>query len=123
MTIKLLGCVLGSKYVYKNMFNGFFSFSVSKSMDIEIWQLGLVYRIFQLMVGMYFLFVLFMRDAMWTWQEVPMGSFNAYAGMSGAASIITAASGFGDSSSSGLKYCSNTSFSFDFGGGWDYGNM
>ena len=123
MGVRMLSCFLGSKVLYKNTMNGFFSFNVSKSMDIEIWQLGLVYRIFQILVGLYFLFVLFMRDAMWTWHEVPMGSFNAYAGMSGAASIITAATGFGDPTTSGLKYCSNTSFSFDFGGGWDYGNL
>ena len=34
-----LASLLGSKVLYKNTMNGFFSFNVSKSMDIEIWQL------------------------------------------------------------------------------------
>ena len=49
-----------------------------RSISVDIWQVALVYRIFQIMIYLYVLLYMYFYEAGWSYSEIPIGSFNAW---------------------------------------------
>ena len=85
-----------------------------RSIVIDSWQVGAVYRLLQLAIFVYVALYMYFYEASWAYSEVPMGSFNAW-GSSEA--DVTA-----KRNPSSFTYCGNESYSFVYWEpGWNYG--
>lgn len=87
--------------------NELLTFRLEKTVTIQVWQVGFVYRLIQLIVVAYVSTSLYFNES-WAYVETPMGSVNAW----------PEDGGFLDHANLGdyapLSYCANSSFSYAY---------
>ena len=89
------------------------TFRLEKTVTIQVWQVGFLFRILQIAIVTFFVFQMYVYDQ-WALIEIPVGSLNAW---SQARNFMDDA---GLSSFASLPYCNNASYAYTYDSELDY---
>ena len=88
-----------------------------KFMTIDLWYIGVLLRLLQILVLVYFIFSTFSSGA-WAYSETPLANINAWGETGGARAAATAASAVAGSDA--FDYCSNEAYSYKWSDVFNY---
>lgn len=88
-----------------------------KFMTIDLWYIGVLLRLLQILVLVYFIFSTFSSGA-WAYSETPLANINAWGETGGARAAATAASAVAGSKD--FEYCSNPEYSYKWSDVFNY---
>lgn len=93
------------------------SYTVTKKLKIDIWQLGVIHRSLQFLIIIWILYGL-IEDGKWAFAEQPEGTYNMYVSAGTTQSLIDGASNLSQS----FKYCNDPSYSYAYSPDFRYGD-
>ena len=89
-------------------------------MVIDIWQIGIFYRVMQVLIFMYVIWD-FVSNQGWAFQETPMGATNIYISEANSRAIIAEALETSSNINSSFEYCGNSNYAYEYSTEYPYG--
>ena len=94
----------------------YFKYRTPKYINVEVPLVGIIHRVCQILALVYVIITMITKST-WAVATVPLGSTMPWIEDNGYAKIGRETTSY----SEGFEYCSNRTFAYDYGGGWQYG--